>query len=610
MPGVPRHIIDEILGRVDAVGIIGGYVQLKRSGTTFKGLCPFHTEKTPSFHVRADVGRFHCFGCQAAGDVLEFLRRIENLSFMEALQRLAEQAGVDLSAVSEEFHGGERLEVSRREKLWAALEGATAYYERLLQRDALGEKARRYLEQRGCAPELWTRFRLGASPEGWSNLLEALAKQGHDRDVLEEAGLVGRSERGTWYDRFRERLMFPILLPSGKVCGFQARLLDPQAKEAKYVNSPETTLFKKAENLYGYHIAVREFHKRDRVILVEGNMDVISMHGQGFAETVAPQGTALTEAQVRKLARASRNFLLVMDGDEAGRKSMVRSLPLLLKFGVFARAVVLPDGEDPDSMLALEGREWMEDKLEKAPPLIDLCLGDIDDKKHPSEQGVVNALQEMVDLLLLIPDSTLRDLYAQKVAEMLRLVPSMVFQRLRQARVRALGGSVKPERIGAVSLVKEAEDPVVRKQRLILGLLVSHPKLLDIFLEKGHENLFEDPLCQGLLAHLQQRRLRGLEIELKDLVAEELPPAWSAWLSECLFDESVPHDTALVERYLEDETRHLRELYIREQMKRIGQEKARALERNDAQAFESLIHREKQLAQELRALSHPPNPAS
>ncbi len=610
MPGIPRHIIDEIISRTDAVGLIGSYVQLKRAGNSFKGLCPFHTEKTPSFHVRADVGRFHCFGCQASGDVLEFLQRIENLSFMEALQRLADQAGVDLSKVAGEFHGQERMEISRREKLFAALEGATAYYERLLQKDPLGEKARQYLEQRGCADELWLSFRLGASPEGWTNLLDALTRQGHERSILEEAGLVGRSERGSFYDRFRERLMFPIILPSKKICGFQARLLDPDAKQAKYVNSPETTLFKKADTLYGYHLAVREFHKTDRVILVEGNMDVISMHGQGFSETVAAQGTALTESQVRKLSRASKNFILVMDGDEAGRKSMVKSLPLLLKFGVFARAVILPAGEDPDSMLALEGREWMDEELNQAQPLVDLCLGEINNRKHPSEHGVVNALKEMVDVLLMIPDSTLRELYAQKVAELLGLVPSMVFQRLRQARVRALGGNPRAEQIAQVSLVSEEKNPLIMKERRILSMLLSSTKLLDFFLEKGHENLFSDPLTIGLLGHMVERRQHGSDITLEGLLTGDLPQAWSAWLSERLFDNAVPQDTALEEPVLDDEIRRLKELHVRKQMKRIRDEKNRALQQNDTQAFESLIHQEKQLAQELRILNQPPNPLS
>ena len=363
----PPQFLDEIRARVPLEGVIGKRVRLLRRGRELLGLCPFHKEKTPSFTVNEDKGFFHCFGCGAHGDVIGFIMRDEGLSFPEAVERLAGDAGLALPARDPRAEARER----ERHSLYGVVEAAAAWFEAALA-EPRGDAARRYLDARGVDEETRAHFRLGFAPDSRTSLRTKLEQDGVTEAMMLEAGLVIAPDDGRApYDRFRGRVIFPICDWRGRVVAFGGRALGDG--QPKYLNSPETPLFAKGSLLYGQHLAAPAARKAGRVIAVEGYMDVIALHQAGIAETVAPLGTALTEQQLESLWRLAEDPVLCFDGDEAGVRAagrvVERALPLV-NAGRSLRFALLPAGQDPDSMVReSDGRQAMTEIVDAAIPL-------------------------------------------------------------------------------------------------------------------------------------------------------------------------------------------------------------------------------------------------
>jgi len=306
--------VDEIKRKTDIVGVVGAYVALKKSGRHHKGLCPFHSEKTPSFIVNEEMGLYKCFGCGAGGDVIKFLMEIEGIEFREALERLADRVGIKLI-------NRRRDDNDERSKMLEVMDLAARYYHWILMEGNSGVKAREYLKSRKINEKIMETFNLGYAIQSWDGLVNYLIKKkGYKEDLLEKVGLVSRSAKGGIFDKFRGRIMFPLQDSGGKVVGFTGRILPELAKddEPKYMNSPETILYHKGRMLYGFFQAKKAIREKKRVVLVEGQMDCISSYAAGISETVAVGGTALTEDQVEMLARLAEKIYLSMDADEAG----------------------------------------------------------------------------------------------------------------------------------------------------------------------------------------------------------------------------------------------------------------------------------------------------
>jgi len=356
---IPDQTIERIREQADIVDVIGGHVGLKRSGKQFKGLCPFHDERSPSFYVDPVRRSFKCFGCGVWGDVFDFIQKVEGVGFLASIRTMGARVGVALPNQSE--GDVRRAEVRERERELAYRVNAAAAecYRTLLLEGEHGEAGRRYHAERGIDDATGETFQIGYAPApeeaGWDTLVHELQRRELPLETAEQLGLVARSKRGGYYDRFRGRLMFPIVQPGGRVLGFSGRVLpafaqtDDGEKAPKYVNSPESVLYKKSKTLFGLHIAGSAMRQRDRGILVEGQVDVIAMHQLGFIETVAPLGTALTKQQCELLGRFSKQIVLCFDGDQAGAKAAYAAMPLLLEGGVDVRVAALPAGEDPDS---------------------------------------------------------------------------------------------------------------------------------------------------------------------------------------------------------------------------------------------------------------------
>ena len=347
MPVIPQATIEQVRNASDIVDVIGSFLKLKRAGTNFIGLCPFHNEKTPSFNVSPSRQIFHCFGCHKGGDVFTFLREFENLNFVEVVQRLAERASIPIEF---EMTPGQREEHSDKETLRTLHEHVAKRWETTLANDARAQTARDYLAKRSISDEAVKRFRLGFAPDEWSDTMNWAKSKKYDPELLQKGGLAIAGDKGH-YDRFRGRLIFPICDEQGRVIGFSGRVLSAEQKGGKYINSPETPIFSKRRVIYGLDKAKRPILNAKSVIVCEGQLDIIACHLADIENTVAPQGTALTADHARILKRYAEEVVLCFDSDTAGQQAALRSLDDLLASGLAIRVAVIPQPHDPDSFI-------------------------------------------------------------------------------------------------------------------------------------------------------------------------------------------------------------------------------------------------------------------
>ncbi len=363
---IPQSFIDDLVAATDIVEVIEHYVPLKRAGKEYKACCPFHDEKTPSFTVVPDKQFYHCFGCGAHGTAVGFLMEYANLEFVEAVEELARRTGRE---VPREI-GGDRSARDDLEPLFDALERANTYYRRQLRRHPQASRAVEYLKGRGLSGQTAAEFQLGFAPPGWDGILREFGADERARATLVRAGMLVAGDSGRPYDRFRDRITFPIHDAKGRVTGFGARIID--SGEPKYLNSPETPVFRKGHELYGLWRARRAGRSPKRLLVVEGYMDVVALAQSGIDYAVATLGTAATEAHVQRLFRAVADIVFCFDGDEAGRRAAWRAAEntlAALKAGRQAWFLFLPEGEDPDSLVRAEGREAFENRIDGAIPL-------------------------------------------------------------------------------------------------------------------------------------------------------------------------------------------------------------------------------------------------
>ncbi|MDH5588026.1 MAG: DNA primase, partial [Nitrospirota bacterium] len=400
--GVPSETIQQIRERVDIVDLISTYVSLSKAGQNFKGLCPFHSEKSPSFSVNPASQYFHCFGCQVGGDAFTFLMKQENMDFMEALRELSQRAGI---ALPEFRQATSRTESGlSRERYFHLYQLASSWYHRNLLEGPEAQEARAYLDQRGIARESWATFQLGYAPGGWNGLSHWMEGQAVPLHELNQAGLVVRKEKDgaqgfSTYDRFRNRVLFPIADTRGQILGFGGRVLQDDATP-KYLNSPETDLFFKGRTLYGLDKARQAAAAVGRFYLVEGYFDVIALHEHGMKNVIAPLGTALTTDHVHILRRFVPSVTLVFDGDAAGVNAALRTLDLFVNSGMDVRVLVLPTGDDPDTFIRTNGVEAFRELDVRAATLLDFVVTSVLDKaKKDSIQDRVQRADEVLAIL-------------------------------------------------------------------------------------------------------------------------------------------------------------------------------------------------------------------
>jgi DNA primase len=425
--------LEQIRAASDIVEVIGASLPLKRAGANFVALCPFHREKTPSFNVNPHRQIFHCFGCHKGGDVFTWVREYENLTFLEAVKRLAERASIPLEF---EHRPGEAQARSLKESLWQMHEQITQRWQAALQNDAAGQVARDYLRQRRVSEEAVKLFRLGYAPEAWDDTVNWARSKGHDLALVEQSGLIIRRESGEgWYDRFRGRLMFPICDEQGRVVAFSGRVLSAEAKTAKYVNSPETPIFTKGKVFYGLDKTKRAILDAGFAVVCEGQLDLIACYMGGVTNVVAPQGTACTAEHARILRRYVEEVVLCFDSDAAGQEAAVRVLDSLLASGLAIRVAAMPSPHDPDSFIKEFGGEAFQRLVSGAEGFFDFYLGRLCATNDvATDRGRLAVVKSMAEAVLKTGSAVLADTYAQKTAQRLGVAPEAVRAEFKKAR--------------------------------------------------------------------------------------------------------------------------------------------------------------------------------
>jgi DNA primase len=408
------EFVNQVRSAVDIVDVIGEYVQLKKSGRAFLGLCPFHSEKTPSFNVNAERQFFHCFGCGEGGDVFSFLMKMEQLTFPEALHKLAERAGIALPQPQKEE---EPPEQTAKQVMLKAHEFVAQVYHYMLTKTPYGTEAMKYLQKRGLSAQTIAEFQIGFAPDSWDFVTQLLQKRGFPQDLMVEAGLLAKSDSGRIFDRFRGRLMFPIHNTQGGVIGFGGRSLD--GSMPKYMNSPESPLFSKSSTLFNLHRARPFIRKRKQAILLEGYVDVVSAWQAGFQQGVATLGTALTEQQAKMLRRNVDSVVVCYDGDAAGQEATAKAIHVLQQAGCTVRIAPLPQGTDPDDFIRQHGAEaFSQQVLLQAMPVTAFRL------KHLRSRHVIHDeddrarfIKEALAVISELDSAVERDLYERQLAE-------------------------------------------------------------------------------------------------------------------------------------------------------------------------------------------------
>ncbi|NIA19939.1 MAG: DNA primase [Xanthomonadaceae bacterium] len=474
----PPEFVAELRERVDVVEVVGDYVSLVKSGANFKGLCPFHGEKTPSFMVHRGKGIYHCFGCGVGGDAISFIRKIENLTYPEALLRLAIRCGMDVSLY--EQRGQEAGDAAERQslkkQLGVVLDRAHKFFQLQLQRN-LGSMVGKYLDERGISTTVAEQFELGYAPDGWDNLVKAIKKPA-DLDIAVQAGLIVKKDNGKIYDRFRDRLLFPIRDVTGKVVGFGGRTLS--GAEPKYLNSSESPLFQKRRLLYDLYHAKRAIGEQNEVFMVEGYMDALSLYVRGIDNVVATLGTALSEEHLKLVKRYGDRVAVFFDNDKAGLAAAFRSLPIFLRAGVFPALVLLPSGvKDPDQLARQFPVQELQEKLQDQVDLFDYYLAEQEKKaRGRSYTERLTVLQDIVSLVAVVPESGMAGMALRTVADRLHLAEEVVlevFGRVRhKGRSRKQDESQDPPAANVQTLIVDPED-------MALGILSRYPRLFQTF---------------------------------------------------------------------------------------------------------------------------------
>src|SRR5262245_27667065 len=567
-----------IRDRGDIVDLVGRHVALKTAGRSYKGLCPFHHEKTPAFIVTPERGTWHCFGCGEGGNAFAFLMRHDNLTFPEAVRSLAAGLGIEIP----ESDSGER---GLLEGVLRANTLAHEYYQRALAGDE-GRGARAYLAGRGLGDEDARRLGLGFAPERWEGVVEALRRGRVPSEVAERAGLVRARAGGGHYDLLRGRLVFPIQDARGRVIGFGGRALAP-AQEPKYLNTPESPAFRKREAFYGLPHALEAMRSKDRAIVVEGYFDRIALEKAELGESLASCGTALTEEHARSLARRTRNVVLLFDGDAAGQRAMLRALEVALPAGLRVRAAALPPGVDPDDFLRSEGAAALRRLVDEAPPALEVAIAKAAAAGCRTPWERADAVAAVVPLLALVSDPVERGEFARRLALAVGADPADVTAALRRERK---GEDAEPAP-GAPRRLRD-ED---RHYATLLRLLLDHPAALGPVDAAELLELAPDPDWRAL-AETVLAAPPGALASLVDELQGENRRRLSALANEPRPDLDLP-ERAL--RIFHDELRWLRERRDEQERKAV---KAR-IASGDPTALQELQHR---LARRGAARSVPP----
>lgn len=543
---IPESKIEEIRNAANIVDIISEYVPLRKRGKNYIGLCPFHSEKTPSFTVSDDKQIFHCFGCHAGGNVFKFIMDYKKISFVESIQELAEQLGITLEyddAVSSEKQ-------SEQEELYDINTEAARYFSNNLLNDPEGETARQYFQNRNIKPQTLRSFGLGYALNGWENLINYLKQKNIDLEKALQLGLIGRNNDGRLYDKLAGRIIFPIFSPNGRVVAFAGRILGKEVKGAKYINSPESVIYVKGRILYGLSHAKDEIRRLNKAILVEGYMDLISLYQSGIKNVVAVSGTALTDDQAQLLSRYTKNVVLIFDADTAGINASMRSIEILLRKDYDIKIASLPKGEDPDSYIQKFGNDEFEEIIKSAENFLEYQTVYYENQGMFDDPATtVSAIRELVKPVALIDDELKRNILIKNIAKKFNLREKLIETELIQAisaiskqsqtKINQLRDKdILPKDIFIDSDKKTASSTVYNIEKEIVKLLFEGDnKTIELILHHiNPEDLLID-LNEKIFEHVKDIYDEGGDLNPANLIAQFNDEKTQSYLREITIDD-------------------------------------------------------------------------
>ncbi len=499
-----NSIVEEIKSRIDIIDLISEHVDLKKAGQNYKGLCPFHSEKTPSFMASPSKQIFHCFGCNKGGDIFAFVMNYENMTFHEALSYLSRKAGIK-SVVNQ----GAGAKSGLKESLFAIYKEALIFFQNNLKNS---KQALSYLKERGINSETIERFSIGFSKHEKDSLFNYLKKQGFQQEHIKASGLVNfnitlnpSSTSEEVYDFFRNRLMFPIFDLQGRAIAFGGRILSPSKNAPKYINSSDSLLFRKGESSYGLNIAKNSISQKGYSIIVEGYFDVVMCHHHNIINAIAPLGTALTLEQIRKLKRFSNKALLIFDGDSAGISATKRSVELCYAEGMIAKILLLPQGEDPDTFLRRHGEEKFRKYMSKALSPVDFLLKIYGKSK-------LDAVRNMLKLIIVCPDSLQRDETIRELAEKSKINELTIREELKNIIPGEHKTTDKKQKSGKLKY------SIPREEKMLLNIALSKPDKADAIVNCIEIQLIEDPVIKSVFEKIKTLIDDGHELSIERLL--------------------------------------------------------------------------------------------
>ena len=503
---------EEIKRAADIVELIGRYVQLKKAGLNHIGLCPFHSEKAPSFTVSQSKQMFHCFGCKKGGDVFKFWMEYHKVAFPQALRDLAERYHIALP--EKKITPAQKRQIELKDLLIKLNEAAAEFYHQILLNSDKGRPGRDYFRKRSLDGDTARAFKLGYAPDEWDGLVGYLKNRNMDLEKAAEAGLIIPKKNGGFYDRFRGRVIFPINNIRGQVTGFGGRVLDDSLP--KYLNSPETPVFYKGELLYGLHSAYEDIRTNERAVIVEGYTDVLALRKHGLKESVATLGTALTKGHIRRLKGYAKEAIVVFDSDSAGKTAALKSMPLFMNEGLSSKVMVLPEGEDPDSFVNKRGLDTFLEHLDKSLPMFDFYIDLKSEKMGNGIEGQINLLEEIIPVLKKLDNESQQLLYVSRLTERTGISESVILAEMKKQRASGPGTyDIKSIRNRLSGNKAKRGDDIP-----LLNLLVHSPDMAIRLINSDCRILLSDPVVIEIFNFVQKTYPGGGDIENKRIQKE------------------------------------------------------------------------------------------
>jgi DNA primase len=582
---IPEEIIEDIKTRANIVDIVSEYVSLKKTGRNFVGLCPFHKEKSPSFTVNPEKQIFYCFGCGEGGNAVTFIMKTNEMTYPEAIRHLAARLGIVIPA--RRVTTSEKRSASEREKLNRINTMAAEHFSKNFT-SARGKVARDYMTKRGMDETIIKEFRVGYSPDEWRNLKDYYDRNGVPLALVEKAGLIIGRDNGQFYDRFRGRLIFPIVDLAGNVIAFGGRVLGEG--EPKYLNSPESPVYSKGKTLYGLYQTKDDIRTRDCAIIVEGYFDLLSLWGSGIKNVIATLGTALTKSQIELVRRFTRNIVILFDPDEGGRSAVERSLQLFLEEKIHAKVVVLPDNNDPADFVMKYGREALEDRIVNASSMVDYYIERIIGGRGTLEENI-DSIGDSISFIGHIADPIERNLFIKRVSEKLGADQGLL--KTEVARVLKKSGrdskAKEPERRGTKSV-----DAI---ELSLIYMMCEYPEKIPRVIGEKTIDYFVSSELRTLGQALIGSFEKGNGRDISDLVNEMEHDTVKEKLMKMMV-EKQPFDEGVIDRVFEDTLKKIRVKWYKNRHKIIKRELARAQEMGDKDLSARLLMEKGKLLKE------------